>query len=422
VNYLPRTVDCELAEIVAGLPTVAIDGAKGVGKTATASRFAVTTLRLDSVGDVELLRENPGLLGTAQAPVLIDEWQRYPPSWDLVRRAVDAGAKAGSFMLTGSASPRALRHSGAGRIVRLRMRPLGFHERGLQSTTVSLSALMQGTAGQIDGRSAVNLDTYVDQIIRSGFPGIWQLSGRNLVRQLDGYVDNIVEHDFTEMGHCVRRPEALRSWLTAYAAATGTTASYEEILNAATPGTADKPARSTTEAYRDALTRLWLIDRLPAWQPVGTTLNTLAQSPKHYLADPALAACLLGVGAKQLVAKARPGKVTPRATTLLGALFEHLVVHTCRVLAQPLGLTVSHLRTRRGEHEVDLILQARDGAVLAVEAKAGGVPDTHDVSHLKWLRDKLGDRLVDAVVLNTGDAAYRRADGVAVVPLALLGE
>lgn len=408
--------------MLGGLPAVSLEGPKGVGKTKTASRFAKTTIALDDPEQLEFLTLDPGRLLTVPYPVLVDEWQLLPRSWDMVRRAVDDGARPGSFVLTGSATPRERTHSGAGRIVRLRMRPMSFDERQLATPTVSFECLMADEPAPIEGHSSVELTDYADEIVRSGFPGIRGRSGRQLNQALDGYIARVVEHDFAETGHVVRRPEALRSWLIAYAAATGSTATYEAILNATTPGVAEKPMRDTTIAYRDTLTRLWILDQVPAWVGSRNRLASLTQTPKHYLADPALAARLLGVGAGALIEKPRPQTVVVRDGPLLGALFEHLVVLTVRVHAEALGMRTLHLRTKGGEHEVDLIVERDDGKVLAIEVKLNGLPNDKDVKHLRWLKEKLGDDLLDAVVITTGPLAYRRPqDGIAVVPLALLG-
>ena len=253
-------------------------------------------------------------------------------------------------------------------------------------------------------------------------PGIDEASEAALNRDvLDGYLEAVVEHDFAELGHIVRRPESLRAWLTAFAAATSTTASYNSLLDAATAGQSDKPAKTTTIAYRDTLARMWVLDELPAWTGSRNRLLSLSQAPKHHLADPALAARTLGADARALVATPRPGSSGPREGTLLGALFESLVTLCVRVHADAAGGRVSHLRTPRGDHEIDLVVTRDDGAVLALEVKLAPTVDDHDVAHLRWLRDRLGDELLDAVVVTTGPGAYRRDDGIAVVPAALLG-
>jgi predicted AAA+ superfamily ATPase len=421
-QYLQRVVDAELEELASALPAIAIVGAKGVGKTATASRRAASVHALDEPAQRSVARADPARLLDSDPPVLIDEWQYVPECWDLVRRAVDAGADPGRFLLTGSASPAEVEtHSGAGRIVSIRMRPLALSERGLETPTVSLSELLAGERPPIEGRTDLRVDDYVREILHSGFPGMRHLSGRPLRAQLDGYLDRIVDRDFPELGHPIRNPAALRRWMTAYAAASSTTASFETIRDAATGGEGEKPAKTTTQPYRDVLERLWVLDPVPAWMPTRNRIRRLSSPPKHQLTDPALAARLLGLDADALLSGGEIGPPIPREGTLLGALFESLCTLSLRVYAQPSEARVFHLRTSGGEHEIDLITEREDGRVLAVEFKLARDVDTDDVRHLTWLAEQLGDSLLDAVILTTGEQAYRRPDGVAVIPAGLVG-
>jgi len=207
-------------------------------------------------------------------------------------------------------------------------------------------------------------------------------------------------------------------WLAAYGAATGTTASYASILNAATPGEGEKPAKETAMAYRDVLQRMWILDPVPAWLPVFAHLKRLGQTPKHHLVDPALAATLVGATENSLLMGRGPLRSD---TTFFGSLFESLAAQTVRVLAESLDARVSHMRIQGGDHEVDLIVETPDHRVLAIEVKASTAVRPADVAHLNWLESQVPDLILDKVLLNTGDRAYRRPDGVAVVPLALLG-
>ncbi|MFM8707214.1 MAG: ATP-binding protein, partial [Planctomycetia bacterium] len=237
--------------------------------------------------------------------------------------------------------------------------------------------------------------------------------------QLDGYLARIVDADLEELGLRVRRPELVRRWLRAYAAATATTATYETIRDAATGGEGNKPSKGATAPYRDVLERLWIVDPVPAWVPTRNPLARLTHPPKHHLADPALAARLLGATPTSLLegeSAERPGK-----GPLVGNLFESLVAMSVRVYAQAAEARVGHLRTFGGEREIDLIVERPDGRVLAIEAKLGGTVDDEDVKHLRWIRRELGDDIIDMAVVTTGPRAYRRPDGVAVIPLALLG-
>lgn len=425
--YLPRVADRELDVLLPELPAIAIEGAKGVGKTATAERRAATVHRLDDEGQRSIAEADPARLAAGTPPILLDEWQRVPATWDVVRRAVDHDRTPGQYLLTGSATPiGAPTHSGAGRIVTLRMRPLTLAERGVGQPTVSLAALLSGSRPAVSGATDVRLDDYAREVVASGLPGLRGLSARACRAQLDGYLDRIVEHDFPEQGRAVRNPAALRRWMTAYAAATSTTASYETIRDAATGGQGEKPAKTTAAPFNGILQRLWIVEPVPAWLPTANRMARLASAPRHQLADPALAARLLGVDADALLAGrtalARGESVGgPRGATLLGALFESLATLSVRVFAQAAEGTVSHLRTRGGEREVDLIVEGRGLRVLAIEVKLGQAVADADVRHLHWLRDQLGDSLLDAVVVTTGTEAYRRPDGIAVVPLALLG-
>jgi predicted AAA+ superfamily ATPase len=300
------------------------------------------------------------------------------------------------------------------------MRPMSLAERGVCQPTVSLAALLAGGRPPVDGAAPLGLIDYAEEIVRSGFPAIRKLSPRARRAQLDGYLARIVERDFPEQGHLVRRPATLRAWLAAYASASATTTAYNVILDAATPGDSDKPAKTTTIGYRDVLTQLWLLDPVPGWSPGRNTFSRLGAAPKHHLADPALAARLLRADVAALLDDAASGPAVPRKGPLLGALFESLVTLSVRTYAQACEAGVYHLRTRDGDHEVDLIVERDDQRVVAFEVKLTPSVTDADAVHLKWLAARLGDNLVDAAIITTGTHAYRRADGIAVIPAALL--
>jgi predicted AAA+ superfamily ATPase len=208
--------------------------------------------------------------------------------------------------------------------------------------------------------------------------------------------------------------------MLAYAAATATSASWEKVRDAATGGESEKPARTTVMPYRDVLERLYVLDPLPGWKPTRNHIARLTEPPKHHLADPALATTLLGLNSQRLLAGDEPATAIPRDGTFLGALFESLVTQSVRVYAQAADASVGHLRTFAGEREIDLIVERGDGRVVAMEVKLHPVATEKDVTHLNWLREQMGADLLDAVVVTTGSEAYRRADGIAVVPAALL--
>jgi hypothetical protein len=422
IRYARRILDDELDELLTGLSAVAIEGPKAVGKTATASERARTVHQMDDPAQRQVSLADPARLLIGKPPILIDEWQRAPESWDLVRRAVDQDPSPNRFILTGSANPTdPATHSGAGRIVRLRMRPLSLAERAIQAPTVSLAELLKGRRPPVSGETAVTLGDYTNEIVASGFPAIRNLRDRALRTQLDSYVARIADKDFLEFGHSVRNPEALRRWMRAYAAATATTATLETIRDAATSGEGAKPSRDIVLQHRSILERLWILDPVPAWLPSRNQISRLGQPDKHHLADPALAATLLGVGVDALLEGDDAGIGMPRAGTLLGHLFESLVTQSVRVYAQAAEAQVRHLRTHNGRHEVDLIVVRPDGRVIGMEMKLARTVTDADARHLLWLKNEIGDDLLDSIIITTGPHAYRREDGIAVVPAALLG-
>lgn len=420
--YQRRIVDDLLDDLFPHLAAIALEGAKGVGKTATASQRAKTILPLDRPGQRETLAANLDYITQVPPPVLIDEWQLEPAVWDRVRTAVDEDSTGGRFLLTGSAgvAPGVRIHSGAGRIVSVPLRPLSFSERGVAEPAVSLRELLAGGQPEVTRRSPVDLSTYTDEILCSGFPGIRTLPERARQLQLDSYLSRIVERELPENGVVVRRPGALKAWLAAYGAATATDASYAKILEAATAGEEDKPARGTADAYREHLTRIFVLDPIPAWIPVFNPLRRLTRAPKHHLVDPALAARLAKVGKDGLL-RGEGDRVAASAGTWLGALFESLVAQSVRVYAEAASAQVGHLRTKDTTREIDLIVEGADRQVVAIEVKLAATVGDHDVRHLNWLHQQIGSRLSARVVVTTGEHAYRRSDGVAVVPLALLG-
>ncbi|MDR1152244.1 MAG: DUF4143 domain-containing protein [Bifidobacteriaceae bacterium] len=421
-QYIPRVVEPVIDEVMAEVAAIALDGPKAVGKTATARRRAHTVFTLDKARVREAFGNATDPLGSAPAPILLDEWQYAPEVWNEVRRAVDDGAEPGRFILAGSAAPPgAAIHSGAGRIARVRLRPFSLAERGLARPVVSLAEALNGSLGLVEGATSVSFEDYAQEIAASGFPGIRPLSARVRRGQLEGYVDGIVHKEFAEQGLRVRRPDTLRRWLRALAAATATTAGYSAILDAASAGEANKPAASTTIAYRDVLSSLWMLDQVPAWDPAGTSIKRLAQTPKHFLADPAFAALLLGLDEETLTAGPPEPLFGPAYGSIAGRLFEALVALSLQAYATACGAKVSYLRTRDGSHEVDFIVQ-RGRRIVAVEVKLTRGVDDATVRHLTWLRERLGPALTEAMVITTGPDAYRRkSDGVIVLPAALLG-
>ncbi len=423
MDYQKRVIDGLLDSYLEEVGAILLDGPKSVGKTVTAKERAKTTFELDDPAAHQIVSADPSWALSQPAPVLFDEWQRLPSIWDAVKREVSRrNTTNGPFILTGSAYvPDVTTHSGAGRFLEIRMRPMTLPERGVCSPIFSIGALMSGQQAISLSSSSLKLKDYVDEITASGFPGIRNLTLNARQAMLESYITTIINKDMKEAGHSVRKPERLRAWLKSYAAATSTTTSWEKIRAAATPGQTQMIAKTTTLPYIETLEALRIIDSVPGWLPTNSHLREVGQAPKHHLADPALTAVLLGETSESLLRGTSDTKRNFGDSTLLGALFESLVVLNVRVFAQANHFALSHMRTIDQRHEVDIILESRNGDVMALEVKLSSLVHDKDVRHLLWLKDKLGEKLKEMVVVTTGSSAYRRSDGVAVIPLALLG-
>ncbi len=431
---MPRVIDAELTQLLAGVGAVLLHGAKAVGKTATAQRLAARIVRLDRKATADVVRADPSGAIREPFPVFFDEWQRVPEIFDEVRTRVDDDPRPGLAILAGSAQPPKAAlptHTGAGRIVTRRMRPMAMSERleadghhAAARDVVSVAELLTGSRPALRGESPWGLADYAREIVASGLPGVRTLAPPLRATQLEGYVEHLVTRDIEEVNGAAANPAAVRRWLTAYAAATATATSLEKLRNVAAADEGGTPAKTTVLRYRDALERLFIYDPVLAWKPGGTAISRLGEAPKIHLVDPALSAHLLGVDEGALMDGATPPLVeavpTIRDGGLFGALFESLVAQSMRTYAQAAGAAHHYVRTHGGDHEIDGILVRRDHRCVAYEVKLAASVSDRDVQHLLWLRDHLGSQLVDALVIHTGPEAYRRRDGIAVVPAALL--
>jgi predicted AAA+ superfamily ATPase len=422
-----RQIEPYLRGLMREFPAVAIDGLKGVGKTVSAKRLAVTIFELDRPRDYEQVVSVPDILLNEKKPILLDEWQRIPAVWDFVRRAVDDGAGAGSYLLTGSIASKDVNiHSGAARIIRKRMYPLSIAERGIETPAVSLGEMLSSEkpcTAKVEGKTAITAQDYIKEIVASGLPELRRLSTENRKIAFESYIANILTHDFAQQGIRLRQPETLLRWLRAYAAAISTDAGYTEILDASTAGEGNKPVAKTTIAYREALQNLWLLDELSPWIEGEDFFNGLKRSSKHYLADPAFAAYLLGLDEKILLGAKnwpeRAERFDAKYGSILGRLFEALVYLSLNTYASVNNAKLFFVRTHKGDREIDFVIQ-KDSQVIACEVKFSPGAATDDGKHLKWFMEKTGNTCVDAMIITTGGVAYRRNDGIAVVPAALL--
>lgn len=414
-EYRSRVADGELSARLSAAGAVLIEGPKACGKTATATRVAASVVRLDvDPGSRALVGAAPEVLFAQRTPILLDEWQIEPVLWDLVRRQVDDRSPArGQFILTGSATPNdeIRRHSGAGRISSLRMRPMSLYESGHSTGGVSLAHLFAGGApAALD--PGVSVPQLVERIVVGGWPNLIGAEVGDARQWLRDYVRNVVEVDVQSLG-ARRDPVNVRKLLTALGRNIGTDTTVRAL--AADVGGAEGPAdRGTIDAYLKTLTRLMIVEDVPAWGPHMRSATPLRKSATRYLVDPSLGVAALGVGPQQLLADLNAA----------GFHFEALVVRDLRVYAQPLHGGLSHWRDNNG-HEVDIILTLDDGRWAAVEVKMN--PDHVDSAAHSLLRllDKVDTGTIGppafTAVITTRSPAYRRPDGVLVIPIAALG-
>ena len=427
-QHYERLIEPYIKDLMGTFPAIAIDGLKGVGKTVSTKRLASSVFELDKARDFDLINNVPDTLMKEKPPVLIDEWQRIPSVWDYIRRAVDDNAPPGTFLLTRSITNSDVDiHSGAGRIIRRKMYPLSLEERGLERPTVSIREMLEGDGTSlcdIEGRAEAEPVDYIREIALSGLPEFRRYPAKDRKIAFESYFENMLSHEFQQQGVRLRQPETLLRWLRAYAAAISSEANYTEILDASTAGQPNKPAAKTTIAYREALENLWLLDELSPWLDGESYFTSLKLSPKHYLADPAIAAYLLGLDENILTgSKGWPGGAEvfdKKYGSILGRLFEALVQLSLRTYTTVSNSKLYCFRTHKGAREIDFIIQ-KDTKVIACEVKFSPVVTASDGKHLRWFKGSVGSDCVDAMIVTTGGVAYRREDGIAVIPAVLLG-
>lgn len=423
MEYEPRIIDKPLTENFKELPAILIESAKAVGKTVTASRLAKTVMSLDNPQIKMLLQNNPASLLSAPKPVLIDEWQLESELWSFVRHQVDDGLANESILFTGSSiRVDASIHSGAGRIVRMKMRPYSIQERQMVNQYISVNKLLNDPTYQATGINDKKLDDYLDEIFRSGFPGIRKRSAKARELLIRDYVNNIIQHDFEENGFAIRKPATLRTWMKSFAGAIATTTSYKKIIDTAMANNEPTPSRPTADFFREALKILYIIDDVPAFIGMGKLFPALTKAPKHFMLDPAIAMNLLDMTKDQLTnfdVNKHVGKIN---SDMIGQLMESLVYQSLIVYADALDAHLTHFRDSKGRHEIDFILQKGRKLVL-FEVKANPNIKNSYVKHLNWFEEKVKEEYqVSKVLLNTGQVAYQRQDDhVQVVPIAMLG-
>lgn len=411
--YLPRVADDELKARLGSIGAVLIEGPKACGKTETGRQVAGSSVLLDidqAARDAAEL--DPQLILEGDTPRLIDEWQLVPGIWNHVRRAVDDRDEPGQFILAGSAQPTddATRHTGAGRVSRLKMRPMSLFELGTSTGEISLSALLRGETGTATDRG-LELGDVSEAICRGGWPAFRDLGLPAALRAVRDYL-NEIPRDAQRLGQR-HRPERVTRLIESLARNVATPVSARTL--AADASRPEDPISDEAVAeYLSSLGRLFVVEDQPAWQPHLRSRYRLRRSVKRHFIDPSLAVAAL---------RANPSALL-RDLNFLGFLFESMVVRDLRIHSQPLEGEVEHYQDNSGL-EVDAIVKAGD-AWAAFEIKLGGEKPVEEAAkNLLRFQDRIDDAKTGppallAVVVATG-YGYVRKDGVQVVPIGCLG-
>lgn len=410
-RYEPRLIDALIERKLKSSGAVVLRGPRAVGKTTTALHHAASSVRLDQRQDLILAAElTPETLLAGAVPRLIDEWQLAPSIWNSIRAEIDARGLPGQFILTGSAAPSEdkTRHTGAGRMARLTLRPMTLFEQERSTGQVRFADLFAKGA-TVGGMGGSSVPEYAELIVKGGWPALRRLDTDAAMDALADYADNIADVDLRTLDG---RPEPVRmsALLKALARNVSTEASLEKLA-----GEAEIPSgrlsTPTVRKYLDQLTRIFVLEELPAWKPhIRSSIRTRVK-PKWHFVDPSLATAALGIS---------PGRLLDDLNAM-GFLFESLVIRDLRVYADGADANVSHYRDSTGL-EIDAIVERRDGAWIGVAVKLGGERAIGEaVANFDKLRARLTKgtlaRLASFSVITGGPVSYTRPDGIHIISL-----
>lgn len=416
-EYYSRICDRLVVEKLAYSGAVLIEGPKWCGKTWAGKHAAKSVLYMqdpdNSENYLKLSKTMPSRLLKGEKPRLIDEWQDAPVLWDAVRFDVDQSGEWGQYILTGSATPRddnMPKHTGTGRIARLRMRPMSLFESKESIGSVSLQQLFDGQ-DDVDGENPLTIPDIAKVICRGGWPEA-VAKGKSSAQIARNYVDAVVNVDVQRVDGVERNPHRVRQLLRSYARNISTMASLTTIL-------ADIQANdvafsdTTMYGYVNALRRIFLIEDIPAWKPSLRSKSALRTSDKRQFVDPSIATAILRANAESILDD----------FNYFGFLFESLVARDLRIYAQAIDGDIFHYRDK-DNLEADLVIRLNDDRWAAVEVKLGSDEIEEGAKHLIKLRNKVDTTKVGEpaflMVITGGQFAYRRQDGVFVVPIGCL--
>lgn len=418
-KYLKRIADRVLQERLAASGAVLIEGPKWCGKTRTALENSKSHLFMQdpdkAISYLKAADTKPSLLLKGDTPRLLDEWQTAPVLWDAVRFMVDQRGKSGQFILTGSAVPKdnVVQHTGTGRISRLLMRPMSLYESMESNGSVSLKALFDGET-EIDNFSTLTIEQIAFAIVRGGWPASIGESEKIALRHAIDYVEAIINADVSRVDGIEKNPVRVRALLRSLSRNISTLATIRTIHNDIAMGDADESiSEKTISQYLGALDRIFVTENLPAWNPALRSKTAIRTSPKRQFVDPSIAAAVMRLTPSRLLDD----------FNYFGFLFESLCDRDLRIYAEAIDGQVFHYRDGSGL-EADAVIALNDGRWAAVEVKLGSKEIEDAAVHLLELKNKVNtEKMRDPsflMILTGTEIAYRREDGVYVVPLGCL--
>ena len=420
-DYKKRIADRILKNKLEGKGAILIEGPKWCGKTTTAEQLASSVLYMDDPQrknqNIMMSEINPGRLLQGSTPRLIDEWQLAPKLWDAIRFEVDHRKELGQFILTGSAVPpdtQEITHSGTGRFSWFTMRPMSVYESGESTGEVSLRELFNSPE-TIDGESDVDIEKLAFMVCRGGWPQSLELKYNVALQQAFDYYDAVVNWDINRADGVRKNKERVKRLMRSYARNQGSQVSISTIRQDIIVNDESNISEDTVSAYLNALRKIFVIEDMPAWNPNLRSKTAIRTSDTRYFIDPSIATASLGIGPQDLINDLKT----------FGLMFETLCVRDLRVYAEALDGNVYHYRDKENL-ECDAVVHLRNGTYGLIEIKLGGNKLIEEgAANLKTLNSKLDTEKMKSpsflmILVGTGDFAYRRDDGIYVVPVGCL--
>ena len=420
-DYRQRIVDEMLKEKLKAKGAVIIEGPKWCGKTTTAMQIAGSVLRMDEPSkreaNIQMSEIAPERLLQGETPRLIDEWQIAPKLWDATRYEVDTRGEEGQFILTGSAVPvesKEMTHSGTGRFTWLTMRPMSLYESNESTGEVSLEELFT-TPKQIMGANSIDIDNLAFEICRGGWPHAVGMGEKAALSQAIDYYDAVIKSDINRADGVNKSPERVKRLMKSFARNQGVQVANTVLKADIQVNDTESLNEDTIASYINALKKIFVVEDMPAWNPNLRSKTAIRTTDTRYYIDSSIATAALGIGPNDLI----------NDLNTMGLLFETMCVRDLRVYTEYLGGEVLHYRDKLGL-ECDTVIHLRNGKYGLAEIKLGGQKLIEEGAiNLKSLAEKIDTTKMPApsfmmIVVGIGDFAYRRADGIYIVPIGCL--